>query len=200
MQELVDSFSIDRINRAECRIDASRLDWLQKQHCAKAEPLDPSIFHRALVEHAAARQGCEWLDDRVNDASYLRRVLQVCAMRATTVPDFLFASAFFFRVPAEGDYLAAAPKDLAPHTLLCFLSALGDALAKEESTETAAVKAALDQTCPEIPYKSRAAMLRVALTGQSIGPPIADVATLLGRQQTLLRISRCRHALGKECH
>ncbi|KLO17611.1 hypothetical protein SCHPADRAFT_867971 [Schizopora paradoxa] len=49
-------------------------------------------------------------------------------------------------------------------------------------------------------FKGAMTVLRYALTGQKVGPPIADVIELLGVQRTLNRLKQCKRMSGTLLH
>jgi glutamyl-tRNA synthetase len=174
--ELVERFSLDRVGASPATFDYAKLDWMN------------GVYLRALPEgeYAAAllgylrEQGYDWDEQRVRASVPL---VQEKIARLGEYPDF---AGFLFHD------VEPPPELLDPQ----ILRAAAEALEPVEPWEDAAIEVALKELCDRLGLKPRQAFqpIRVAVTGSKVSPGLYESLELLGREETLARITRAAAA------
>jgi glutamyl-tRNA synthetase len=128
------------------------------------------------------------------DRDWLARVVATLKERAKTLVELVAVGRFYFVAPSGYDDKAAQK----------FLTAAGaerlDRL-RARLGEVDFAPATLEATCralaEELGVKlvDLAQLSRLAVTGGTASPPIFDVLSILGREETLARLSRARAAI-----
>jgi glutamyl-tRNA synthetase len=179
-QELIEKFSIERVHSGGAKFDYEKAKWFNHEWIKKAGvgSLEPGV--RNLLNE----KGITSTDDLV-----LQKVIALVKDRCTLLTDFYDQSWFFFKAPAEFDLQAIKPK-WNPEKRKFFADFTGE-LEAMEAWESAFI---------EDGFKKQAAIhnikpgelqlpLRIMLVGGKFGPPVFDVAAILGKEETISRIN-----------
>ncbi|GAA4092003.1 glutamate--tRNA ligase [Mucilaginibacter panaciglaebae] len=181
LTELVDKFSIDRINKAGARFDFEKAKWFNAEWIkkAKAESL------KAKVKEVLTDKGID-----VKDDAYLITVIDLIKDRCTLLTDFYQQASYFFQIPAEYDLNAVKPKWSDEKT--AFFNEFISILNKQEDFTSANIEAEFKLLMEQKSLKPGDVMLpfRIMLVGGKFGPHVFDIATLLGRDETINRIEQ----------
>jgi glutamyl-tRNA synthetase len=190
MDEMVQLFSLDRINKKSAVFDVEKLMWMNGQHlmrtpAAQLLPLVvPTLVAEGLIGEAEAEERRDWLEALVD----------LLKPRSRATFDIPAQAVMFLRDPAEYEEAAVAKhwKDRADTARR--LAEVRDALAAVEPWEPAGLDAALRQAAEAagLGFGKLVHPLRLAVTGQAVSPPIDAVLALLGRDATLRRIDAAR--------
>ncbi len=174
-QELVARFSLDRVGGSPATLDYQKLDWMNGVYL---RAMTPDEYADALVAYLR-EQGYEW-DERTIRAS--APLVHEKIARLGEYP--AFAGFFFERRDGEaGGELDAGILDEA-----------ADTLRDVEPFNAEAVEAALRSLCDRLEVSPRKGLqpIRIAVTGSKISPGLFESIELLGREETLARISAAR--------
>ncbi|HET6765681.1 MAG TPA: glutamate--tRNA ligase, partial [Longimicrobiaceae bacterium] len=190
LDELVQAFTLDRINKKSAVFDTTKLAWMNGQHMARTDaahllPLvAPLLVYEGMIAEEEVATRREWL-------LWLVDLLRV---RARTVPEIVEQARVFFAPPAEYDPAAVAKQWKDRAGVDRALGAVADVLAALEPWEPAAIEAALRAAAEAagLGFGKVAQPLRIALTGSLASPGIDQVVALLGRAETLDRIATAR--------
>jgi glutamyl-tRNA synthetase len=178
--ELIERFSLERVNSSPGVFDPEKLEWLNGEHLRALPP----------AEFAASLQ--RYLKDAGSPLAERReRVAEVAPIvqeKLRTLGQFEGFAGFLFGPVAvdpdawarvEGD--AAAPRSLA---------AAREALAGVASWRAEEIHAALAVACEREGVKPRVLYMpvRVALTGRTVAPGLYESLELLGRDESLARV------------
>lgn len=185
--EMVKHFSLSSINRAPAAFNQEKLLWLN-QHYLKT--LDPAYVVGHLIWHME-KEGVP-----VDQGPPLMELLSVQAERCKTLVEMVEKSRFFYE-DFEAYDEAAAQKNLTKEVepvlqkLLDAFQALG-----EWSKES--VHLVVQQVAEEsgLGLGKVAQPLRVAMTGNTVSPPIDVTLALLGREKTVKRLERALRWVG----
>jgi glutamyl-tRNA synthetase len=182
LQEMIDAFSTEALNKTAAVFDPAKLEWLNA-HYIKTSGL-PELVTR--MQPFWARAG---LDTSGKSQAWLEGVVKTLQERATTLVQLAASSRFYFDVELAYDEAATA-KFLTPENremlgeLARRLEALADwneaalePLFKELAAERGAKLGAIIQPT------------RVAVTGSSASPGMYEVLALLGRELSLARLA-----------
>jgi glutamyl-tRNA synthetase len=171
-EELIERFSLERVGESPATFDYAKLDWMNGVYLRS---LSPEEYAETLLTYLR-EQGYDWDEQRVRAAVPL---VQEKISKLGEFPDF---AGFLFH-DVEPD-----PALLDPDVLV----AAAEALERVEPFEAERIEAALKELCDRLGLKPRQAFapIRVAVTGSRISPGLYESLELLGREESLARISR----------
>ncbi|MET3113134.1 glutamyl-tRNA synthetase [Pedobacter sp. CG_S7] len=178
MEELINSFSIDRISKAGAKFDFEKAKWYNH------EWIKNSTVNKLLpfVQEGFADKGIT-LQPEVD----LEKVIDLIKDRCSLLTDFITQSAYFFVSPKEYDLAAVKPKwNIEKENFFkAFITVLNENLSAQQLEEQFKAMAQLHSLKPgELMLP-----LRVMLVGGKFGPGVFDIAQLLGAQETAKRIN-----------
>ena len=189
LDELVEEFSIERVQKAGARFDPDKIKWFNQKHLQQqsAEELTAQLF--VLAE----QQG--WSEITSLSESRLIQLVELFKERLEFLKDFRTLAAFFFEAPQSYDEKAVKKqwKENTPdlmRRLRTTLEAVSDftALPLEE-----AVKSWCSEN--EIGLGKVMAPLRLSLVGSLQGPHLFESMSLLGKEESLRRIDQALSSL-----
>jgi glutamyl-tRNA synthetase len=169
--ELVERFTLERVGASPATFDYAKLDWMNGVY---ARELTPEAYADALLGYLR-EQGLEW------DEARIRAAAPLVQEKIATLGEFPDFAGFLFH-------------DVQPDPTLLdrgVLAATADALGSVEPWAAQPLEAALKELCERLGLKPRQAFqpIRVAVTGSKISPGLYESLELLGRDESLARIS-----------
>ena len=185
MQEMADAFDIRRVNPNPARFDLKKLEAI-------------NAAHMRLLEHRGARatagavppRGRPVEDPTAEETLKITEGSVLIHERVGTLGEGADMLAFLFL--DEVVYDAADVAKVLTEDGLAVVAAAHEALAALSDWTTAAIDEALRaKLVEELGMKPRHAFgpVRVAVTGRRISPPLFESLELLGREQSLARLS-----------
>ena len=177
--ELVRHFSIERVSSSPAIFDYARLDWLNG-HWLRSLP--PEEYAARLVAYLR-EQGHDWAEERV------RAIAPLVQEKIGRLGEFPEYAGFFFERRNGWN-----PADLDPRVL----AEAEEALRSVEPFSAEAIEQALRGLAErlELPLRKAFQPIRVAVTGSRVSPGLFESLELLGREESLARISAARGAAG----
>lgn len=177
MDELVESFSLERVGKAGAKFDFDKTKWFNQQYLrAKtgAELVE-------LVQPFAAGKKI--------DKVHLSAVCELMKERATFPKDIWEESQFFFTAPSNYDEKTVRKKwkEKTPAIMRELHELLGEISEFTAENIEAAFKAFLEEK--ELGFGAVLPNFRVAVTGLGMGPSMFQISALLGKEEVLARIS-----------
>ncbi len=175
-EQAIEWFDLAHVGKSPSRFDMAKLQNLNGHYLREADDA-------RLAELVAARMAGE------PDQGLLARAMPVLKVRAKDLNDLATSAAFLFAVrPLAIDEKAAALLTAEARMLLGKIEA---ALLTVQDWTIEALEATLKALAAEwgLGLGKLAQPLRAALTGQTTSPGIFDVLVLLGRDESLARIS-----------
>jgi glutamyl-tRNA synthetase len=171
--ELVERFTLARVGASPAVFDYQKLDWMNGVYM---RALPPEQFAERLVAYVR-EEGLDW------DEELVRRAAPLVQEKITRLGEFpAFAGFLFSRVaPDEGLIDGDRP----------ILDAAHEALAQVEPFTAEPIEAALRALAERLELSPRKAFqpIRIAVTGSKISPGLFESLELLGRDESLARIS-----------
>ena len=177
LEELVDAFDLERVNKAGARFDPEKTKWYNHQYMQlQSDAHLAELFQRSRPELTSI------------DLGYIELVVTQIKERATFVNDFWELSSYFFIAPESYDEKAygKAYKDDTPElmkTLMTVIKSINDFTV--ENTQTT-IKGWI--TDNGIGFGKVMMPLRVALVGSLQGPDLFEIMYLIGKNETIKRI------------
>jgi glutamyl-tRNA synthetase len=171
-EELIQRFSLDRVGASPATFDYAKLDWMNGVYLRE---LSPGAYADALLAYLR-EQGYDWDEERIRAATPLVQE------KLSRLGDFPAYAGFLFH-DVEPDLELLDPT---------ILERAADALAGVGPWEAPQIEAALKSVCEVLGIKPRQAFppVRVAVTGSNVSPGLYESLELLGREESLARITR----------
>jgi glutamyl-tRNA synthetase len=168
---LIERFSLDRVGASPATFDYAKLDWMNGVYLRE---LSGEAYGDTLVAYLR-EQGYDWPEDRIRAAAPL---VQEKIARLGEFPDF--AGFLFHDIEPDPSLL---DRDV--------LTATATALEQVEPWRAEQLETALKQLTEGLGMKPRQAYqpIRVAVTGSKISPGLYESLELLGRDESLARLS-----------
>jgi glutamyl-tRNA synthetase len=182
LDELVQRFSLDRVNKAGAKFDFEKAKWFNAEWIKRstAERLKPDV--KKVLED----KGVD-----VPDEAYLLKVIDLVKERCILLTDFYQQASYFFKQPEEYDINAVKPKWT--DAKATFFEGVVTMLSNQEGlTDAAELELKFKTLAEEHGIKPGELMLpfRIMLVGGKFGPHVFDIAVLLGKQETIHRIEK----------
>lgn len=183
-QELVSSFSLERVQKSGARFDEKRLLWMNGQFIRNLN-LD-ELFSR--VEYFWPKSAEHQPED------YKRRVLSLAQDRLKTLRDLPQLTSYFFEEPTPDTSLITENKQLkklSSKEISNLLVLTRQALAKSE-WNAEAIQTTLNQLLETTVQKPGVlfSLIRIVTTWAPFSPQLNDTLELLGQERTLARLDR----------
>jgi glutamyl-tRNA synthetase len=177
-KELIDRFSLERVTPSPAQFDYAKLDWLN------------GMYIRALPEEEFAHALILWLGEQgyAWDAVLVRKAAPLVQEKLTRLEEFPAYARFLFEDvhpdPAELDGGMPA------------IGAARAALAELEPFNAESIEAALRAVLDQLGLKPRQGFqpIRMAVTGSRVSPGLFESIELLGREETVARLSAAASA------
>jgi glutamyl-tRNA synthetase len=181
MQEMVDAFSLERINKAPASFDARKLLAFQERYMNLKSVGEKTEMVRPYLQKAGLQQ------ERLHD------VVQAAADRIKVAGDILEYGAFF--IPADQltyDEAAFDKRLRTPAEAPVLLRKFAATLAAVEPFEAAPIEKCLQDfvQAEAIGHAQIIHALRIAVTGKTVGFGLFESLAILGRAECLVRIER----------
>lgn len=180
-EELIQKFSIDRVHKGGAKFDYEKAKWFNHEWIKKltVDSLQPA------VKDILNKKGIE-----VNDDAKLDKIIALVKDRCTLLPDFYEQAGFFFKTPTQWDVDPVKPKwnDDKKKFFEEFVSALSG-IKNWELTELENIFKALAAEKNIKPGELQLP-LRIMLVGGKFGPPVFQIAEVLGKSETIKRINK----------
>ncbi|WP_405411597.1 glutamate--tRNA ligase [Maribacter sp. Asnod1-A12] len=189
LDELVKTFSLDRVNKSGARFDPEKTKWYNQHYLQETADNElAKLFLPTVKEHIS--------DSDKLDLAYVTKVVTLIKERANFVSDFWDLSDYFFVAPNE--YNAKAAKKqwkedtaLIMNDLISVLKSIEDF--SSENSETI-VKAWIGEK--ELSFGKVMPPLRLFLVGDMKGPHIFDIMAMIGKEESISRIETALNKLG----
>ncbi len=171
--ELVERFSLERVVPSPATFDYAKLDWMN------------GMYLRALPVEEYADELVRWLRDEAHDwdDELVRRAAPLVQEKIERFGQFPEFAGFLFRDVAPDPALLDGDAPL--------VAAARDELAGVEPFEASEIEAALRALAERLELSPRKAFqpIRVAVTGSKISPGLFESLELLGKDESLRRLS-----------
>jgi glutamyl-tRNA synthetase len=186
MDELVQAFSLERVNKHGARYDFQKLAWFNQQYLRKISAAELAVLVRPQAESAG------WSPS----PGFLEEVCRLMQERLTLLGDFTQMSAFFFEFPHQYDPEVVEKRWKAP-VPACFLS-MAEALEGAESMGAKELEEVFQSKVSEAGLKPGQVMqaFRLALSGEGGGPALFEMGALMGCDSVVARLRKAVELLG----
>jgi glutamyl-tRNA synthetase len=173
-EELIDRFTLERVSPSPAQFDYDKLDWLNGVYL-RALPSDE--YASELVRYLR-EQGYDW------DESRIRAAAPLVQEKIAKLGEFPAFAGFLFH-DVEVDPAGFDGRDLE------VVSGAREVLSELEPFDAVAIETSLRSLLERLGLKPRQGFqpIRLAVTGSKISPGLFESVELLGREETLARLS-----------
>ena len=179
LEELIQEFDLKRVSKSGAKFSPDKAHWFNQQYMqTTANGVLTDAYITVLKEKGITK-----------DAAFVSSVVASIKERAVFVNDFWSLSSFFFESPKEFDQ-KAVKKNWKEDTseLMCRLISVLSAIENFSSENTEKiVKEWITEN--EISFGKIMQPLRLSLVGKLAGPHLFDIIKMIGKQETVQRIT-----------
>ncbi len=184
-QELIDKFSLDRVQKSGARFDEKRLLWMNG-HFIRELTLDELTDRIEYFWSESAKKAPE---------SYKKQVLALAQDRLKTLKDLPGLTSYFFEEPTRDDTLITDNrqlKKLSDEEISHLLGEVKKAFEGISEWNSETIQDSLNQLLETTGQKPGIlfSLVRIVTTWAPFSPQLNDTLALLGKEVTLKRIGR----------
>lgn len=179
LDELVQAFDIAKVHKGGAKFDFDKAkwfnhEWIKQQDAAVYAPQVKAFFTAKGVT--------------ITDDAHFITILNLVKDRCTLLADFWEQGSFFFRAPESIDTAPILAKWSEAKT--AFFQNFAQTLNDAPEWNAPALEALFKQQAADAGIKPGELQLplRIMLVGGKFGPPVFDIATLIGKAETVTRI------------
>lgn len=181
--EIIESFSIEKINDRNAVFDSQKLDWMNGVYIRKMSLGE--LADKAMEELKKSKLIKDTKEVDINKISKIVKLIQERLKKFSEIPQLVN---YFFNEPVyeEKPVRKFLKKDGVPEMLQELSKVIEEVEPFDIETLESAVRAFIEKK--ELKPGDVIHPVRVALTGRAASPPIFDVMDVLGKQTCLKRI------------
>jgi glutamyl-tRNA synthetase len=179
-EELIANFSLERVHSAGAKFDYEKAKWFNAEWIKKCTVYDL----RFTVKHILEAKGITNIEDDT-----LEKVIGLVKERCVLLPDFYEQASFFFKAPQTLDVEAVKPKWNEQKTKFYYV--LINKFTDVQNWTAIDLENIFKETATELSIKPGELQLpfRIMLVGGKFGPPVFDIAEMIGKDETISRIN-----------
>lgn len=183
LTELIDSFSIERVNKSGARFDPDKTKWYNQHYMQQKD--NKELAHKFLESLKTKEIS---LSEEKSEVSYVEQVISLIKERAIFLEDLWELGNYFFEAPSSYNPKAVKKQwkeDSA--TIMEEVAKLVDGLEDytSEVLENTVKQWISDK---ELSFGKVMPPLRLIIVGDMKGPHLFDIMALIGKQDTVERI------------
>jgi len=179
MDELIKQFSIERVHKGGAKFDYEKAKWFNHQYIQRKD--NKELL--SLVKPYIVNKGITATD------AYLEQVIGLIKDRCTLLPDFWEQGHFFFHTPDSIDTAAIKEKWNEPKAQ--FFTSWLNALQTLSTWDHTTLEQSFNDQLHAAGLKKGDIMLplRIMLVGGKYGPGVFTIAEMIGKDETIKRIT-----------
>lgn len=179
LTELITEFELERVNKSGAKFDPEKTKWYQHYYLQKMNEADLIEQFRSLLK-----------EKNISPDAPLKKIVPLLKERATFLNDLWEQGSFFFEAPKVYDEKAAA-KAFKPGTKEILETVYGLLTNSEDFSTSVISKTVKDWiTVSQLGIGSVMMPLRLSLVGEMKGPDVFEIASILGKEESLKRIQK----------
>jgi glutamyl-tRNA synthetase len=186
-QEIIERFRLEKVNPSPAVFSKQKLDWMN------------GVYIRALDEDDLAGRLMPFLlaAGLKADEGTVRRLVPLIQERIKVLPDAVELIDFFFKDDLSYDSQWLVGKNMDVIRSLEALRAVADRLERISAFDEGTIEAALRELTEQLGLKAGQlfGIIRVAVTGKRVAPPLFGTLSVLGRDKVLARLRLAEDSL-----
>jgi len=184
-QELIESFSLERISRTAAIFNRDKLNWMN------------GVYIRSLSLEEFIQRAIPFLDrdlppevKRPLSTNYIRQIMPLIQERARTLAEVAELAQFFFVDELDYDSALLLGKNMSQELAIRALETTQQKLVELKVFDADSLEGVLRPLAGELGLKTSQLFgsLRVAVTGRTAAPPLFQTMAVLGKERCLRRI------------
>ncbi len=182
LEELVQSFSLERVNKSGARFDPEKNKWYNQQWMQlKSDTELAEIFSKDLYERLGER-------GKNFNTDYVTKVVSLIKERASFVSELWELGNYFFDSPSSYDEKAVGKqwKEDTPEIIQAIVGILEGIELFDSASVEARVKEWISEK--ELSFGKVMPPLRLVIVGEMKGPHLFDIMELIGKEESIHRI------------
>lgn len=181
IDELIEKFTLERVNKAGAIFNLEKLNWLNEVHIRNK--LDKEILDMLRQELTKSK-----FKESLFEDNYLLKVIESMKERVSFIKDFIEKCPYFYEPPEQFDESVIKKrwkKDSPGH-----LNKLKEAFNNLENPSKEDYEKTLKKTAEEMEIGNGKLIhpLRLAVSGVGSGPGVFDIVDTIGKDETIRRI------------
>ncbi len=182
LNELIEKFTLERVNKSGAIFNVEKLDWLNAEHLRNKSNSDLLSLLKEEIHNS------KFKDQNYTD-EYLIKVIEAMRERVSFIKEYLEKSPYFFEAPVsfEEETIKKRWKDDSAD----LLKKLSEKISSLENPYKEDYEAALKSTAEELQIGNGKLIhpLRLAVSGMGSGPGVFEIVDIIGQKETLDRIN-----------
>ena len=183
MNELIESFSLEGLNKSGARFDPEKNNWFNHGHIQKAE--------NSLIVNLLKKEFSQDLSNQTDEV--LDRIADLIKPRLNSLNDISDVSGFFFRSPKN--YTEKHVKKLKKTNYSEILRGIAGLIDSAENLLELKPRLELLVSQKEWSFGKVMGLFRLSIVGELTGPDLFQLVSLFGKETSLKRITLLEDAL-----
>lgn len=181
MEELIENFSIERVHKSGAKFDFEKAKWFNQEWIKQL----PTKKYAHTVQKILADKNIH-----VTDELYFEKVLELVKDRCVLLTDFYEQAGYFFDAPKQIDTASILPKWNDAKT--AFFEEFCTSLSLLAEWNVATIENNFKElaTAKTIKPGELQLPMRIMLVGGKYGPGVFDIASMIGKDETIQRIKK----------
>ncbi len=178
--ELIDAFSLERVSKSGAKFDFEKAKWFNQQYIKETSVED--LLEALRSDFAAA--GIE------KDDEFLKKYISLFIDRVTFVKEFTAAGYYIFEKPRAYDE-AQFNKRWSKEGIPAAFDEIRTQLTSVTDWSAVNIEAAIKEVMHDKGFKPGEIMpvFRMMISGEAGGPPLFDLAEMIGKEEVLQRMA-----------
>jgi len=181
MDELINNFTLERVNKAGAVFDLQKLNWLNAEHLRKKSNQELLVLLKDEIQKSRFKN--QKYSDKI-----LTLIIEAMKERVSFIKEFIDTCTYFYEAPSEYEQ-KSIEKNWKPETS-DQLNKLEEEFLKLNNPMKEDYELALSRVSEELNVGKGKLIhpLRLAISGQSTGPGMFDLLFILGKDEVSKRI------------
>lgn len=181
LDELINSFEIERVNKSGAVFNIEKLNWLNFEHLRNKPVEEIVVMLKSELDKTE-------IDSSKFSNDYLQKVISAMRERVSFVKEFILKSPYFFNPPEEYDESVIKKRWKEDSPLL--LDKYKEKIISIDCKEKQDYESALHKVAEEQAVGNGKIIhpLRLAVSGMGEGPGVFDIIEIIGKEETIKRI------------
>ena len=181
MDELINNFTLERVNKAGAVFDLQKLNWLNAEHLRKKSNQELLLLLKDEIQKSRFM-------NQIYSDNFLTLIIEAMKERVSFIKEFIDTCTYFYEAPSEYEQKSVDKnwKPETPHQL----NKLKEEFSKLNNPIKDDYEFALSRVSEELNVGKGKLIhpLRLAVSGQSTGPGMFDLLFILGKDEIVKRI------------
>ncbi len=181
MDELISSFSLERVNKAGAVFDLQKLNWLNAEHLREKTNNELLLLLKDEIQKSKFKS-------QIFSDNFLILIIEAMKERVSFIKEFIDTCTYFYEAPTEYEQ-KSIEKNWKPETPEHLIKLKEEFVLLNNPTKED-YEHALSKVSEEINVGKGKLIhpLRLAVSGQSTGPGMFDLLFILGKDEVVKRI------------